>query len=120
VAVEQARFENLGQSVVDLVPNDAGKILLYVEFDDGVIGPSLFYKLDGDLRYVEDVDSLFDELQVLQDLFGPEVRVMEFELEGSKFITAFTYDEEFDDSADTLSRRALVLKRHFGHSEVKV
>ena len=120
MAVEQARLDNLGQLIVDLIPNDAGKILLYVEFDDGVIGPSLFYTLGSDLRYVERPDPLFDELRALQHVFGPEVRAMELVLLGSNINSSFTYEEEFDHSADRLSREDLVLKKHFGHADVKV
>lgn len=118
MTIKQARFDDLGNLVISLTPEGASRLLLYVEFDDGVVGPSLFYELDGELRYVERPDPLFDELRRLQDLFGPEVRAMEFEILGDNFSTHFTYADQFNENADVLSREEAILKKHFGHADV--
>ena len=119
MAIEHASFDELGNLVVGLTPRAASRILLYVEFEDGVIGPSLFYELDGELRYVERPDPLFGELRYLQQLFGPDVRAMEFEVRGAKFSADFTYKDQFDKDLDTLDRENAILEKHFGHSDVK-
>lgn len=120
MAIADVRFDELGNLVVALVPQGAHTVLLYVEFDDGVVGPSLFYKLGGVLRYVERINDLvFAELRRLQLLFGADVRAMEFQIQGENFSTEFTYADQFEYNADVLAREEAVLRKHFGHSNVE-
>lgn len=118
VAVTDARFEDLSGLVLSLTPPEAARLLLYVEFDDGVIGPSLFYELDSELRYVETVDPLFDELARLQSLFGPDVRAMELQISDDSFLTNFTYNDSFNEDSGRLSREDAILAKHYGHANV--
>ena len=108
----------------DRVPEDARKILLYVEFiDDGVISTSLFYDLEsGVLHYADpgaaflDIDRAIDkELFRMQDLFGPDVKAIEFEIQGDRFSNRFAYADEFDAVAGKPARTDAVLRRCFGH-----
>lgn len=116
MAVKDARYEDLGQIVVDIVPSETRWILLYVEFEDGVISPSLFYELNGEVHYVFSDEALTNELIRLQGIFGPDVKAMEFELKGEKFSTRFAYADQFDAEADTSARTDAVLQRCFGHA----
>ena len=81
----------------------------------GVALVSLFYESDGEVHYIDPRDELFDEVENLQDQLGADVRAFEFELVGERFKTAFTYRDQFDDKADDLGRRSVVLMKHFGH-----
>ena len=116
MAIKDARYEDLGQIVVDLVPGEARRILLYVEFEDGVISPSLFYELNGEVHYVFSDEPLTNELIRLQDIFGPDVKAMEFELNGDNFSTRFVYADQFDAEADTTARGDAALQKCFGHA----
>jgi hypothetical protein len=116
MVVEDARYDELGSLLVALAPRGATKLVLYVEFDDGVIGPSVFYEHSNTLYYVPEPDDLFPELGRLQVLFGPEVRVLEFVVEDGKFHAAFTYEDQFDQFADRGRREDIVLQRLFGHA----
>ena len=120
MAVMEARYETLGQAVADLAPPNAGRALLYVEFDDGVISTALFYELDSDVHYVFADDNLTAELIRLQEVFGPEVKAVTFELElreqDARFRVSFTYADKFDATADTTARTDAVLMKYFGHA----
>jgi hypothetical protein len=120
MAVMEARYETLGQAVADLVPPDTRRALLYVEFDDGVISTALFYELNSDVHYVFADDGLTAELIRLQEVFGPEVKAVEFELElreqDAGFRVRFTYADNFDATADTEARTDAVLMKYFGHT----
>ena len=115
LAIENIQFDTLGQLVFDSVPVESEKALLYAELEPGVALVSLFYESDGEVHYIDPRDELFDEVENLQDQLGADVRAFEFELVGERFKTAFTYRDQFDDKADDLGRRSVVLMKHFGH-----
>nr|WP_321512454.1 hypothetical protein [uncultured Hyphomonas sp.] len=115
LAIENIQFDTLGQLVFDSVPVESEKALLYAELEPGVALVSLFYESDGKVHYIDPRDELFDEVENLQDQLGADVRAFEFELVGERFKTAFTYRDQFDDKADDLGRRSVVLMKHFGH-----
>ena len=117
MATEDARFEELGQLVCAHVPTRVRRILLYVEFDDGVVAPSLFYDLDsGALHDVISLREITEELFRLQEILGPDVKAMEFEVNGDNFSARFAYADNFDPEGDTEERTDAVLQRVFGHA----
>lgn len=119
MTIEKVRYEKLGELVLRLVPDGARKVLLYAEFEEGVIAPSLFYERGSELYYIEPDDDLFDELHRLQQLFGSEVKAIEFEVQESKFRTHFTYGDGFDSTSNKSSRTIAILQIHFGSAKVR-
>jgi hypothetical protein len=116
MAIEDVRFDALGQLVVNLVTANTSRALLYVEFEDGVFGLSLFHEDDGKLYYVSGLGDLTDELIRLANAFGSEVRAMEFELVGERFSTRLIYRDKFDADADQATREDAVQMRYFGRT----
>ena len=114
MSAEDVTYDKLGELVVVLVPDDARRVLLYAELDDGMVAPSLYYELNGDLRAVEPDDALFDELFRIQEFLGSEVRALEFELDGDTFQTRFTYEDDFDEASSKPDRTQKVLLARFG------
>ena len=118
MAIEDIRFDKLGQLVVDSMPMESDKALLYAELEPGVVLVSLFCESDGEIYYTDPSDGLFDEVESLQDQLGPDVLAFEFELVGEQFKTTFTYADQFDKKAGDSGRRNIVLMKRFGRSEV--
>ncbi|MEI7932960.1 MAG: hypothetical protein WCI21_07900 [Alphaproteobacteria bacterium] len=120
MAVREARYEALGQAVANLMPPKAGRALLYAEFEEGMISPALFYELNGDVHYVFVDDDLTAELIRLQEVFGPEVKAVTFELElreeDADFRARFTYADKFDAASNFEARTDAAMLKYFGHT----
>jgi hypothetical protein len=114
----QARFETLGAQVLELMPGEARRTLLYAEFDVGFVSASLFHEMDGALYYVDTTPALTDELFRLQALFEPDVKAFEFEIRDRAFDARFTYPDGFDSELTKPSRTRIVLKKVFGTDSV--
>jgi hypothetical protein len=117
VAIENAQYDILGQLLIEAVPSSAERILLYVEYEPGVVGPFLAYEQSGTVRQVMP-DTLFDELTRLQGIFGDDVRAFEFFMLGDKFEAKFHYDERMMSDVEVSVREDEVLLRRFGHANV--
>src|SRR5262245_26781454 len=119
LSLESVRCHKLGELVVSSAPGKSDRILLYGELDDGDVAPSLFYTRDWELFYSEPNDALFDELFLLQEQWGPEVRAIEFEVCGEQFQTRFIYADSFDEASDKPARTAEVLQARFGRTDAR-
>jgi hypothetical protein len=119
MAVEDAKYNDLGQILVELTPSETRRILLYVEFDDAVHTLFLFHEIGGDVYYLFPNGALSDELFRLQGIFGADVKAMEFELRDDRFSAQLVYADKFDARPDGPARLDAVLIRYFGHTLVR-
>ena len=118
MGVEQARFETLVELLNASVANGWAKMLLYVELEDGVVSPALFYEIDGALHQHLTEAEVHDELFWLQEVFGPSVRAFELEFDRNRFDARFFYADKFDEGIDPGARIEAAALRCFGHTNI--
>ena len=118
MSVREARFEELAALVLDRVPAKSAKVVLYTEFDDGVLNASLFYELEDGVCYKLSDKELDDKMFLLQKIFDADVGAMEFIIESAAFSAHFSYKGSITDWCIAPERCDAVLKRHFGSVNV--
>ncbi|WP_404371662.1 hypothetical protein AB5I39_04415 [Sphingomonas sp. MMS24-J45] len=108
-------YREIGRELAAIV-GDPDKTLLYVEADEGWVGPNVFKDEGNQIRYFDPSRKLTDLLFEVWTAEDPDKRwsAMEYTITGTKFTVEFVFPEKFGDDFDNDERRELVLQRHYG------
>lgn len=121
LAQDRDLLQELGSGIVEAAHDPAGKVLLYVEAEDGKISSDIFSQVSGaPVRYRYSPEWLKDIIWSYRESEPPSSRwaTMAFVVSEGRFSVDLSYPDQLNPEEYLIDRRPRVVQAHFGEATV--